>query len=115
MFDYANPVETIADPASRELHERLSQRVAAAGEAFRSYFDTPALHEKLRALGFAEIEDLGPNEIAARYLPGRAAPARAAGGMSRGTRGASEASPTRAGLVLGERSRYRILPVWPSE
>ena len=31
VFDYANPVETIADPASRELHERLSQRVAGGG------------------------------------------------------------------------------------
>jgi methyltransferase (TIGR00027 family) len=80
VFDYANPVETIADPASRELHERLSQRVAAAGEAFRSYFETPALHEKLRALGFGEIEDLGPNRIAARYFPERAAPGRTSGG-----------------------------------
>ena len=80
VFDYANPVETIADPASRELHERLSQRVAAAGEAFRSYFETPVLHEKLRALGFGEIEDLGPNRIAARYFPERAPPGRTSGG-----------------------------------
>jgi Leucine carboxyl methyltransferase len=80
VFDYANPVETIADPASRELHERLSQRVAAAGEAFRSYFETPVLHEKLRALGFGEIEDLDPNEIAARFFPERAKPGRANGG-----------------------------------
>ena len=80
VFDYANPVETIADPASRESHERLSQRVAAAGEAFQSYFETPVLHEKLRALGFGEIEDLGPNQIAARFFPERAAPGRASGG-----------------------------------
>jgi methyltransferase (TIGR00027 family) len=80
VFDYANPVETIADPASRELHQRLSQRVAAAGEAFRSYFETPVLREKLRALGFGEIEDLGPNKIAARYFPERAAPGRTSGG-----------------------------------
>ena len=69
------------DPASRELHERLSQRVAAAGEAFRSYFETPVLHEKLRALGFGEIEDLGPNRIAARYFPERARRGGLAGGM----------------------------------
>jgi methyltransferase (TIGR00027 family) len=80
VFDYANPVETIADPASRELHERLLQRVAAAGEAFRSDFETPVLHEKLRALGFGEIEDLGPNRIAARYFPEGAAPGRTSGG-----------------------------------
>jgi hypothetical protein len=80
VFDYANPVETNADPASREFHERLSQRVAAAGEAFRSYFETPVLHEKLRALGFGEIEDLGPNQIAARDFPDRPAPGRTSGG-----------------------------------
>ena len=80
VFDYANPVETIADPAMREAHNNLSERVAAAGEAFQSYFETPALHEKLRALGFPEIEDLGPNEIAARFFPERAKPGRANGG-----------------------------------
>jgi methyltransferase (TIGR00027 family) len=80
VFDYANPAETIADPAMRAAHNNLSERVAAAGEAFQSYFETPALHEKLRALGFQEIEDLGPNEIAARFSPERAAPSRANGG-----------------------------------
>jgi methyltransferase (TIGR00027 family) len=79
-FDYANPAGTIADPARREAHELLSERVAAAGEAFQSYFETPALHEELRALGFQEIEDLGPNEIAARFFPERAKPGRANGG-----------------------------------
>ena len=80
VFDCANPVETIADPAMREHHEVMAERVAAAGEAFQSYFETPALHEKLRALGFPEIEDLGPNEIAARFFPERAKPGRANGG-----------------------------------
>ena len=54
--------------------------LTAAGEAFRSYFETPVLHEKLRALGFGEIEDLGPNRIAARYFPERAAAGRTSGG-----------------------------------
>jgi methyltransferase (TIGR00027 family) len=79
-FDYANPAETIVDPAMREAHNNLSERVAAAGEAFQSHFETPALHEKLRALGFQEIEDFGPNEIAARFSPERAKPGRANGG-----------------------------------
>ena len=79
-FDYANPPETIADPARREFHNALAERVAAAGEAFQCYFETPALHEKLRALGFQEIEDLGPNEIAARFSPELAKPGRANGG-----------------------------------
>ena len=80
VFDYANPAETIADPAMREYHKVMAERVAAAGEAFQSYFATPALHKKLRALGFQEIEDLGPNEIAARFFPERAKPGRANGG-----------------------------------
>jgi methyltransferase (TIGR00027 family) len=80
VFDYANPAATIANPAMRAAHEILSERVAAAGEAFQSYFETRALHEKLRALGFQEIEDLGPNEIAARFFPELAAPGRANGG-----------------------------------
>jgi methyltransferase (TIGR00027 family) len=80
VFDYANPAETIADPAMREHHKILAERVSAAGETFQSYFETPALQEKLRALGFQEIDDLGPNGIAARFFPERAAPGRANGG-----------------------------------
>jgi len=79
-FDYANPAETIADPAMREQHKVMAERVAAAGEAFQSYFETPTLQEKLRAFGFQEIEDLGPNEIAARFSPERVKPGRTNGG-----------------------------------
>jgi methyltransferase (TIGR00027 family) len=79
-FDYANPPEAIDDPERRATHEELAARVAAAGEAFRCYLDTPTLHARLAALGFSEIEDLGPTEIAARYFPGRATPAARTGG-----------------------------------
>jgi hypothetical protein len=37
-----------------------------------SYFEADELHAKLMALGFSEIEDLGPPRIAARYFPHRA-------------------------------------------
>jgi len=70
VFDYSNPPESIEAPQLRGFHEAMAARVAAAGEAFRSYFDTDALAARLRALGFAEIEDLGLPEIAARYFPG---------------------------------------------
>jgi methyltransferase (TIGR00027 family) len=79
-FDYANPPEAIDDPERRAAHEELAARVAAAGEAFRCYLDTPTLAARLGALGFSEIEDLGPAEIAARYFPGRATPAARTGG-----------------------------------
>jgi len=45
--------------------------VAAAGEALRASFATCALHARLQALGFDEIEDLAPREIAARFFPQR--------------------------------------------
>ncbi|MGA2793345.1 MAG: SAM-dependent methyltransferase [Roseiarcus sp.] len=69
VFDYSNPPESIDAPQRRGFHEAMAARVAAAGEAFRSYFDTEALAARLRALGFAEIEDLGLADIAARYFP----------------------------------------------
>jgi methyltransferase (TIGR00027 family) len=72
VFDYSNPPESIDAPQLRAFHEALAARVAAAGEVFRSYFDTDALAVQLRALGFAEIEDLGLADIAARYFPGPA-------------------------------------------
>lgn len=63
VFDYGNPPAPGAG-------EKLAARVAAAGEPFRSHFETPALHGRLAALGFDEIEDLGPPEIRERYFPG---------------------------------------------
>jgi methyltransferase (TIGR00027 family) len=80
VFDYTNPPDTIDDPAAREMLKSLSQRVAALGEALQTFFVTPALHEKLRALGFKKIEDLGPSEIAARFFAEAPSPARARGG-----------------------------------
>jgi methyltransferase (TIGR00027 family) len=69
VFDYSNPPESIDAPARRAFHDAMAARVAATGEAFRSYFDTGALAARMRALGFSEIEDLGLADIAARYFP----------------------------------------------
>lgn len=79
-FDYSNPAESMADDAFRRTHEVVAARAAAAGEPLRTAFVTSELHEKLRALGFRRIEDLGPDEIAARFFPGRAVPSRENGG-----------------------------------
>jgi methyltransferase (TIGR00027 family) len=70
VFDYSDP------PASwpaewRIRHERRAAQVAELGEAWRSYFEADQLHVKLKTLGFKEIEDLGPAQIAARYFPDR--------------------------------------------
>ena len=80
VFDYANPVETVEDPAMRAAHEVLARRVREAGEILQTFFVTAELTARLRALGFRDIEDLGPNEIAGRFFPERARPSRANGG-----------------------------------
>jgi methyltransferase (TIGR00027 family) len=70
VFDYANPTTGLAAPA-RAAHDALAARVAAAGETFKCFFETSELRERLHALGFPTVDDLGPAEIAARYVPGR--------------------------------------------
>jgi len=71
VFDYANPPDSLS-PLSRLAHDRRAARVAELGEAWLSYFDTDQLHAGLMDLGFTEIEDLGPPQIAFRYFPSRA-------------------------------------------
>jgi methyltransferase (TIGR00027 family) len=68
VFDYANPPESLSDPEGRAAHEALAARVASLGEPFQSYFETDPLIARMNTLGFREIEDLGPAEIAARYF-----------------------------------------------
>ena len=67
-FDYANPPDK-RDAGGRDFHQQMAERVAASGEPFRCYLDTAALHERVRALGFAEIEDLDRAGLVGRYLP----------------------------------------------
>jgi methyltransferase (TIGR00027 family) len=81
VFDYANPPDRIREAATRNFHQQMAERVAASGEPFRCYLDTAALHERVRALGFAEIEDLDRAALVGRYRPDAAvAPRRGPGG-----------------------------------
>ncbi|MFZ1962888.1 MAG: SAM-dependent methyltransferase [Roseiarcus sp.] len=80
VFDYSNPAASIAEGGWRRGHEIVTARAAAAGEPLQTFFATPALHERLRELGFRRIEDLGPDQIAARFVSERAASSRASGG-----------------------------------
>lgn len=72
VFDYANPPQTMSDGV-RVIHDDLAARVSSVGEMFQTYWETGPLHTRLRALGYRRIEDLGPVEIVARFLPGRVA------------------------------------------
>lgn len=71
VFDYVNPTASIVEEGRRAAYEALAARVAALGETIQCHFDTDELGARLSALGFHDVEDLGPGEIAARFFPGR--------------------------------------------
>jgi methyltransferase (TIGR00027 family) len=70
IFDYAQPVATL-DPAQRANFEAMAERVAAAGEPFRSFFEPEALGHDLLALGFSVVEDFDANTLNPRYFANR--------------------------------------------
>jgi methyltransferase (TIGR00027 family) len=77
VFDYVNPAASVA-PAARAVHQSLADRVAALGERMQTYFDTAPLCARMREVGFRQVDDIGPSEIAVRFFPEaeRAAPTR---------------------------------------
>jgi methyltransferase (TIGR00027 family) len=81
-FDYALPPESL-DPVRRQAFDALAARVAAIGEPFQTFFDPADLEAELRRMGFASFEDLGSEEINARYFSGRPDGLRVAGGIGR--------------------------------
>lgn len=81
VFDYGNPPTSSSGRDDYgAAHEAAAARVACLGEALQSAFETDALHAKLRAFGFREIEDLGPASIRERYFARRAGPSPDRGG-----------------------------------
>lgn len=78
VFDYVNPVASISAAAGRAAHRALAAGVAAAGERFQSYLDTASLCEKMSSAGFRHVDDIGPDQLAARFFPEseRSAPTR---------------------------------------
>jgi methyltransferase (TIGR00027 family) len=70
VFDYAEAPGK-DDAAQRENFEALAARVAAAGEPFKSAFETPSLICNVEALGFSFVEDLDTTALNARYFRDR--------------------------------------------
>lgn len=68
VFDYSDPPNALSQKA-RASHDLRKAYAEAVGEAWITYFEADQLRAKLMALGFCEIEDLGPPQIAERYLP----------------------------------------------
>ena len=71
VFDYSNPPDSFS-PELRAVHDARAARVAEIGEPWVSYFESDGLEVSLKAFGFTEVEDLGPQQFVARYFPRRA-------------------------------------------
>ncbi len=82
VFDYSDPPESMS-PEARARHDRRATRVAGLGEPWRSYFEPERLHAKLRGVGFCEVEDLGPPQIASHYFGSGASAAERGGHIVR--------------------------------
>jgi len=63
--------------------DHLGRKVAALGEPFQLFFRPAELAETLRTLGFRDIEDMGADELNARYLSNRTDGLRLRGGIGR--------------------------------
>jgi len=70
VFDYGIPRQSL-NLIGRFVFDRMASRVAAIGEPWKTFFTPEELLRLLRDAGFSAVEDLGPNEINARYFAGR--------------------------------------------
>jgi methyltransferase (TIGR00027 family) len=70
VFDYGIPRSSLGLMA-RLVFDRMADRVAAAGEPWKTFFTPSDLRELLLSIGFRAIDDLGQPELSARYLAGR--------------------------------------------
>jgi len=82
VFDYAVPRSTL-NFLERLAFDRISARVAGAGEPFRLFFEPAELEAHLRGMGFLQIENLGVKEINSRYFVGREDRLRVRGALGR--------------------------------
>jgi methyltransferase (TIGR00027 family) len=67
VFDYAQSPERMS-PERRAALEARADRVARIGEPWLTYFEPAEIAADLTGLGFAEITDLGPAGLAARFF-----------------------------------------------
>jgi O-methyltransferase involved in polyketide biosynthesis len=70
VFDYAVGPASLT-PGERAALGALARRVSAAGEPFQLFFQPDDLPQRLARAGFRHIEDLGRDQINARYFAAR--------------------------------------------
>jgi methyltransferase (TIGR00027 family) len=69
IFDYGEPAR---DDAQQQAAVALMERVAAAGEPFRSHFMPGELVGDVSALGFSQVENFDAGRLNPRYFADRA-------------------------------------------
>jgi len=79
VLSYSDPPASMP-AAQAAAYGRRAARVQALGERWRTQFEPARLHARLKALGFDEIEDLGPTEIDVLYFEARPGMAERKGG-----------------------------------
>lgn len=67
VFDYSEPLENYP-PERRAAVVALGAYTAEIGEPWLSHFDPQEIAHELGGYGFADLEDLGMSQMAARYL-----------------------------------------------
>ena len=70
VFQY-QIAEHLLDEDSRQLLHVLRAGATAGGEPWLSLFDPPRLAEQVKALGFVDVIDFGPEQALERYFTGR--------------------------------------------
>jgi methyltransferase (TIGR00027 family) len=70
VLDYSVP-RTSLNTIEKMALDKLAVRVANVGEPLQLFFESPALAERLHALGYRDLEDLGREEMNTRYFAGR--------------------------------------------
>ncbi|HVY94623.1 MAG TPA: class I SAM-dependent methyltransferase [Bryobacteraceae bacterium] len=63
--------------------DHLAKKVASLGEPFQLFFRPKELAERMRRFGFSDIEDMGRDELNARYFANRSDGLRVRGGAGR--------------------------------
>jgi methyltransferase (TIGR00027 family) len=70
VFDYLiDP--SLMNPTQLVGFKTLSQRVALGGEPWQTFFNPASFSDELRALGFEKVDDVGPEQLNARYFKDR--------------------------------------------
>jgi methyltransferase (TIGR00027 family) len=70
VYDYGIPRQSL-NFIGRLVFDRVASRVATIGEPWKTFFTPEDLRRRLQGIGFSAVEDLGANEINARYFAGR--------------------------------------------